>query len=69
MQHYAIRTQRYRYILYNSGQEEIYDHKKDPYEWYNLAGKKKRILGQLRRELMERLEPHILAGFTKIEEK
>ncbi len=36
MQHYAIRTDRYRYILYNNGKEELYDHKNDPNEWNNL---------------------------------
>ena len=36
--HYAIRTRRWRYILYNNGNEELYDHDKDPREWTNLAG-------------------------------
>jgi hypothetical protein len=30
MQHYAIKTDRYRYILYNNGKEELYDHQNDP---------------------------------------
>jgi len=60
MQHYAIRTQRYRYIRYNTGQEELYDHKKDSYEWYNLTGRKKRKLKQLRQVLQQMVEPHKL---------
>jgi arylsulfatase A-like enzyme len=36
-QHWSVRTQRWRYILYNSGEEELYDHDRDPYEWTNLA--------------------------------
>ena len=36
MQHYAIKTDRYRYILYNTGKEELYDHQNDPNEWMNL---------------------------------
>ena len=36
--HYAVRTRRWRYILYNNGSEELYDHDSDPYEWTNLAG-------------------------------
>jgi arylsulfatase A-like enzyme len=36
--HYAVRTRRWRYILYNNGSEELYDHDVDPYEWTNLAG-------------------------------
>jgi arylsulfatase A-like enzyme len=35
--HYAIRTRRWRYILYNNGDEELYDHEADPREWTNLA--------------------------------
>jgi len=33
----AIRSQRYRYIRYADGSEELYDHKFDPNEWKNLA--------------------------------
>jgi iduronate 2-sulfatase len=35
---YAVRTRRWRYILYNNGAEELYDHDADPCEWTNLAG-------------------------------
>jgi arylsulfatase A-like enzyme len=37
MQHWAYRTERYRYIIYNDGNEELYDHHNDPNEWFNLA--------------------------------
>jgi choline-sulfatase len=33
----AVRSQRYRYIRYRDGGEELYDHETDPYEWHNLA--------------------------------
>ncbi len=33
----AIRTQRWRYIRYEDGSEELYDHASDPHEWKNLA--------------------------------
>ncbi len=36
-QHWSWRTRRYRYTLANSGEEELYDHDKDPNEWENLA--------------------------------
>jgi arylsulfatase A-like enzyme len=36
-QHLSVRGKRYRYIKYANGNEELYDHKKDPYEWNNLA--------------------------------
>jgi arylsulfatase A-like enzyme len=35
---HAIRTQRWRYIRYADGSEELYDHEQDPMEWTNLAG-------------------------------
>jgi arylsulfatase A-like enzyme len=37
-QHWSIRTERWRYIRYNNGAEELYDHDADPHEWTNLAG-------------------------------
>jgi hypothetical protein len=33
-----VRTDRYRYIRYSDGSEELYDHEADPNEWANLAG-------------------------------
>lgn len=36
---HAIRTERWRYIQYVDGSEELYDHKNDPNEWFNVAGK------------------------------
>ncbi|MBT3288352.1 MAG: sulfatase-like hydrolase/transferase [Victivallales bacterium] len=53
MQHYSVRTRDYRYIRYNNGFEELYDHGKDPYEWTNLAkqpehaGARKKLRQQL----------------------
>ncbi len=34
---HAVRSERYRYIRYASGEEELYDHSVDPEEWTNLA--------------------------------
>ncbi len=34
---HAVRTDRWRYIRYADGSEELYDHSNDPYEWKNLA--------------------------------
>jgi arylsulfatase A-like enzyme len=34
---HAVRTQRWRYIRYADGDEELYDHNSDPLEWKNLA--------------------------------
>ncbi len=35
----SIRTERWRYIRYEDGSEELYDHRVDPDEWTNLANK------------------------------
>jgi arylsulfatase A-like enzyme len=35
---HSLRGQRYRYIRYSDGTEELYDHEKDALEWTNLAG-------------------------------
>ncbi|MCY4058351.1 MAG: iduronate-2-sulfatase, partial [Gammaproteobacteria bacterium] len=34
---HSIRTERWRYIRYHDGTEELYDHDADPNEWTNLA--------------------------------
>lgn len=36
--HAAARDDRWRYIRYQDGSEELYDHASDPNEWTNLAG-------------------------------
>lgn len=37
--YFSARDQRYRYIQYPDGTEELYDHQVDPFEFQNLAGK------------------------------
>lgn len=37
---HSIRTERWRYIRYADGSEELYDREADPHEWENLAAKK-----------------------------
>lgn len=34
---HSLRNEKYRYIRYRNGDEELYDHLQDPYEWNNLA--------------------------------
>ncbi|MEC9326721.1 MAG: choline-sulfatase, partial [Verrucomicrobiota bacterium] len=36
---HSVRSERFRYIRYANGSEELYDHLKDPNEWLNLASK------------------------------
>ena len=38
-ENHSIRSERWRYIRYSDGTEELYDHKNDEMEWINLAGK------------------------------
>jgi len=38
---HALRSERWRYIRYADGSEELYDHQNDPMEWNNLAEKPK----------------------------
>ena len=35
---HSLRTERYRFIQYRDGTEELYDHEVDPLEWTNVAG-------------------------------
>lgn len=35
-QHYSVRTKDWRYILYNTGKEELYHITEDPHEWNNV---------------------------------
>lgn len=37
-QYASIRSEQFRYIRYKDGQQELYDHTKDPHEWKNEAG-------------------------------
>ncbi len=52
---HAIQTDRYRYIRFEDGSEELYDHRADPHEWDNLAGdpRQKPVIAKLREYLPE----------------
>ncbi|MFO0939331.1 MAG: sulfatase [Pirellulales bacterium] len=50
---HAVRDSRYRYIRYSNGDEELYDHQADPYEWQNLASQSQFS------EIKQRLESHL----------
>ena len=49
----AVRNERFRYIRYYDGSEELYDHEVDPNEWINLAGDPS--YAEVKAELRERL--------------
>jgi arylsulfatase A-like enzyme len=46
---HAVCTERYRYIRYSDGTEELYDDELDPHEWTNLASSAKHT--QVKKEL------------------
>ncbi len=50
---HAVQTGRWRYIQYNDGGQELYDHLTDPHEWTNLANdpKYRTVIGNLKRSL------------------
>lgn len=50
---HGVRSERYRYIRYADGSEELYDHQSDPLEWTNLAmdGKHEQIKRDLARAI------------------
>ena len=51
----TLRTDRWRYIRYTDGSEELYDHQADPNEWNNLASDPKHTA--LIRDFRHRLPP------------
>ena len=54
-QHYSIRTEKFRYIYCRNGEEELYDHQTDPYEWNNLANnpKYKKVKMELKADIVK----------------
>lgn len=54
----ALRTRDFRYILYGDGSEELYDHRSDPHEWYNLAPQMKYAdtRNKLKQQLLQELK-------------
>jgi arylsulfatase A-like enzyme len=65
---YGIRSERYRYIVYADGSEELYDHTKDKWEWDNLAGNSDyaEVMEKLRKEIPTHHEP---SGVTYVPPK
>jgi arylsulfatase A-like enzyme len=59
---HAVRTDRYRYIRYADGSEELYDHASDPNEWTNLA--RGADYDVLKAELRRALPAHDAADLT-----
>lgn len=52
---WTVRDDRYRYIVYADGSEELYDHETDPNEWTNLA--RNRNYRDIKEALIARIPP------------
>ena len=53
-QHYCVRSRTHRYLRYANGEEELYDHQDDPYEWHNRAADP--ALADIKAELRAQLQ-------------
>ncbi len=53
----CIRTRNYKYSIYETGEEELYDLKKDPFEMKNIASEK--FSKKIREELKKKLKAHL----------
>ena len=56
---YGVRSERHRYIVYEDGSEELYDHVDDKWEWRNLAANSEHaeIKARLRKWIPAHHEP------------
>ena len=64
--HYSVRTENWRYIIYDSGKEELYHNEKDPKEWDNLIfGKTHPKRNEMVKILKEMTYPMIPNGLKK----
>lgn len=57
---HALRSEKYRFIQYDDGSEELYDHLSDPNEWTNLASNPEyaEVLARFRKELPQEESPY-----------
>lgn len=65
---HAVRSERWRYIRYADGTEELYDMAADPNEWNNLAGKPEHatVLEEHRRWLPKTDSPHAPGSAARV---
>ena len=65
--HYSIRTKDWRYILYNTGQEELYNNSNDLKEWNNLVFNKKHPKTKEMRSILKKMPyPVVPQGFNNL---
>jgi arylsulfatase A-like enzyme len=67
---HSVRSEKWRYIRYSDGSEELYDHDKDELEWTNLAGDPKyaQVKKDLAKWLPETNAPDVPTGGNKKEQ-
>lgn len=65
---HSVRTERWRYIRYANGSEELYDHHRDPHEWSNLANNPKYsdVKSKLAEWMPESSAPHVPGSRARI---
>lgn len=58
---HAVKTEKYRYIKYAKGGEELYDVVNDPYEWKNIISSKdhQKVVNELKQYLPEKEKPAV----------
>jgi len=72
---HSVRSERWRYIRYADGTEELYDHANEPLEWTNLAGQSRfadikaepaNWLPVINAPARRRLDAKLLLGFVLV---
>ncbi|MEX0601474.1 MAG: sulfatase, partial [Rhodothermales bacterium] len=65
---HAVRSERWRYIRYADGSEELYDHYRDPFEWSNLADYPEyaHVIEDLARWIPEKDAPHAPGSRSRV---
>lgn len=68
---YSVRTERWRYIQYADGSQELYDHSRDPQEYANLAGNPdyRQVISELKEWLPDHSEPLAPGSSSRVLEK
>lgn len=65
---HSVRSERWRYIRYADGSEELYDHERDPDEWSNLAGRPEyaEVVADLGRWMPAESAPHAAGSRSRV---